>query len=43
MSRTADDDKKPVDHQAVREKKNERKEINRKAGIHQYSKKTDHL
>lgn len=43
MSRTADNDKKPVDHQAVREKKNEQKEKNRKAGQRQYSKKTDHL
>jgi uncharacterized protein YdhG (YjbR/CyaY superfamily) len=26
MSRTSDDDKKPVDHQAIRERKNELKE-----------------
>lgn len=43
MSRTSDDDKKPVDHQALRERKNELKEKNRKAGKHQYSKKTEHL
>ena len=43
MTRTSDDDKKPVDHQARREKKNELKEKNRKAGKYQYSKKTDHL
>ncbi|WP_072136168.1 DUF3941 domain-containing protein [Bacillus kwashiorkori] len=43
MSRTADDNKKPVDNQARREKKNELREKNRQAGKHQYSKKTDHL
>lgn len=43
MSRTADDDKKPVDNQAKREQKNEIREKNRKAGKFQYSKKTDHL
>lgn len=43
MSRTSDDDKKPLDNQAKREKKNEIRERNRKAGKHQYSKKTDHL
>lgn len=43
MSHTKDDDKKPVDHQAKREKANELKERNRKAGKRQYSKKTDYL
>ena len=43
MTRTADDDKKPVDRQAHRERKNELKERNREAGKRQYSKKTDHL
>lgn len=43
MSRTSDNDKKPIDHQAGREQKNQLKEQNRKAGKRQYSKKTDHL
>ena len=43
MSRTSDNEKKPIDHQALRENKNEIKEKNRKAGKRQYSKKTDHL
>lgn len=43
LSRTKDDDKKPVDNQAKREEKNEIRERNRKAGKRQYSRKTDHL
>ncbi|GAA0314569.1 DUF3941 domain-containing protein [Bacillus carboniphilus] len=43
MPRTSDNDKKAFDNQAYHEKKNELKEKNRKAGKHQYSKKTDHL
>jgi Domain of unknown function (DUF3941) len=43
MPRTSDNDKKPRDNQAVHEQKNELREKNRKAGKHQYSKKTDHL
>jgi len=43
MSRTSDNDKKPKDNQALREKKNEIREKNRQAGKHQYSKRTDHL
>jgi len=43
LSHTTDDDKKPVDKQAKREKKNELRERNREAGKFQYSKKTHHL
>ena len=39
MSHTTDDDKKPVDNQAKREKKNELRERNREAGKFQYSKR----
>lgn len=43
MPRTSDNDKKPRDNQALHEQKNELRKKNRKAGKHQYSKKTDHL
>ncbi len=40
---TSDNDKKARDNQARQEIKNIRHEEERKAGKHQYSKKTDHL
>ncbi len=40
---TSDNDKKPRDNQAEHEEKNIIREKNRKAGEHQYSKKTDHI
>ena len=40
---TKDDDKKAKDNNARNMKKNELAEKNRKAGKHQFSKKTDHL
>lgn len=40
---TSDNDKKARDNQAAVEEKNNLREKNRKAGKHQYSKKTDHL
>ncbi|WP_084781825.1 DUF3941 domain-containing protein [Bacillus niameyensis] len=40
---TSDNDKKARDNQAADEEKNNLREKNRKAGKHQYSKKTDHL
>ncbi|MBP1915688.1 DUF3941 domain-containing protein [Lederbergia galactosidilytica] len=40
---TSDNDKKARDNQATHEAKNEIREKNRKAGKHQFSKKTDHL
>lgn len=38
-----DDDKKPVDNNAVNQQKNRIAEKNRQAGKHQESKKPDHL
>lgn len=43
MSHTSDNDKKARDNNALRHEKNMIREKNRKAGKHQYSKKTDHL
>ncbi|WP_139125163.1 DUF3941 domain-containing protein [Bacillus solimangrovi] len=43
MSSTKDNDKKPVDKNAQRAKKNEIIEKNRQNGERQFSKKTDHL
>jgi len=43
MPHTSDNDKKAQDHNALRHEKNMLAEKNRKAGKHQYSKKTDHL
>ncbi|KGX87765.1 DUF3941 domain-containing protein [Pontibacillus litoralis] len=40
---TKDNDKKPLDNNANRAKKNEQREVARKRGERQYSKKTDHL
>lgn len=40
---TSDNDKKARDNQARQEVKNIRREEERNAGKHQYSKKTDHL
>ncbi|ATH95029.1 DUF3941 domain-containing protein [Bacillus glycinifermentans] len=40
---TKDDDKKPVDHNAVNQQKNRLAEKNRQAGKHQGSKKPHHL
>ncbi|MBS4210654.1 DUF3941 domain-containing protein [Bacillus sp. FJAT-50079] len=40
---TSDNDKKARDNQAAHEVKNSVREKNRKAGKHQYSKKTGHL
>lgn len=40
---TSDNDKKARDNQARQEAKNIQREEERKAGKHQYSKKTDHL
>lgn len=43
MSKTTDNNKKPVDNQAKNTKKNELAEKNRKDGKHQYSAEVDHL
>ena len=43
MPNTSDNDKKAKDNNALRHEKNMMREKNRKAGKHQYSKKTDHL
>lgn len=43
MPHTSDNDKKAKDNNALRHEKNIMREKNRKAGKHQYSKKTDHL
>jgi hypothetical protein len=43
MPHTSDNDKKAQDNNALRHEKNMMREKNRKAGKHQYSKKTDHL
>lgn len=43
MPRTSDNDKKAKDNNAANMEKNMLREKNRKAGKHQYSKKTDHL
>ncbi|WLR51538.1 DUF3941 domain-containing protein [Bacillus tianshenii] len=40
---TKDNDKKPLDNNAKRAKKNEIREKNRQDGKFQFSKKTDHL
>ncbi|WP_458414359.1 DUF3941 domain-containing protein [Schinkia sp. CFF1] len=38
-----DNDKKPADNNAKRQKKNEMREKNRQAGKNQFSKETNHL
>jgi Domain of unknown function (DUF3941) len=43
MPHTSDNEKKAKDNNALRQEKNKIKEVNRKAGKNQYSKKTDHL
>ncbi|MCA1062025.1 DUF3941 domain-containing protein [Rossellomorea sp. AcN35-11] len=43
MPHTSDNDKKAKDNNALLQEKNKIKEVNRKAGKNQYSKKTDHL
>lgn len=43
MSNTTDNNKKPIDNNAKRMLKNDKKEKSREAGKHQYSKSSDHL
>ncbi|WP_083991352.1 DUF3941 domain-containing protein [Alkalihalobacillus pseudalcaliphilus] len=43
MSQTRDNNKKPKDHNAYNQLKNEQEKKNARAGKHNNSKKTDHL
>ncbi len=43
MPHTSDNEKKAQDNNALRQEKNKIREVNRKEGKNQYSKKTDHL
>lgn len=43
MSKTSDNNKKAVDHNAINAQKNEQTNKNRQAGKKQFSKENDHL